>query len=91
MPEIDEQTLERVITKVLNAREARHEHDELMERRCKFVDELIDREQRRRDAWKKFKMSFIGGLALAVLGFLGWVGTLIVEFFRHGPPPGGAQ
>lgn len=39
-----------------------------------FIQMLKDREQRRVDRIEKFKMSFVGGIALSLLGGLIWLG-----------------
>lgn len=86
MPEIDEETLERILRHVLH--EKRQVDEETHSSHHRYIDILIEKEERRKEAWRKFKLSFIGGLALALLGALSWVGTLVIESFRHGPPPG---
>lgn len=49
-----------------------------------FIELMMKREERRAELWQKFKSSIIGGIALAILAGLGWIGTLILEFVRHG-------
>lgn len=44
---------------------------------CEWVKLQIEREHKREQRWAAFESSFIGGIALAILGFLGWVGNLI--------------
>lgn len=89
MAEFDEEALEDVLRRVLH--EKRHIEDEMHASHHKYINLLIEREERRKEAWRKFKMSFIGGLGLTALGALIWLGKLMIEVFRHGPPTGGAQ
>jgi hypothetical protein len=42
-----------------------------------FVKMLVEREQRIVERKKKFSGSFIGGVALAIVGLLSWLGTVI--------------
>jgi len=49
-----------------------------------YVQLLIDRRKKRMEMSQKFAQSFIGGLALGLLGFLGWLGLLIIEWVRTG-------
>ena len=39
----------------------------------------IERRKRREDALMKFKNSFVGAIAIACVGGLGWIGKLILE------------
>lgn len=48
-----------------------------------FVQLLIEDRANRRVLWQKFQASLIGGAALAILGVLGWIGTLVLEGVRH--------
>lgn len=86
MAEIDEKQLEAILCRVLNSR--KKIDDELHDKHHKFIDLLIEREERRREGWRKFKLSFIGGIALATVSGLIWLGALVIEFLRGGPPPG---
>ena len=52
-----------------------------------FIAMEIERRETNKKLWLKFKMSLIGGVALSVLGFLGWIGSLLVETFRSGNHP----
>ena len=53
-----------------------------------FLEGEIQRREERHAMWLKFQSSFIGGLALAILGALSWVGHLVLEAFRSGGPHG---
>jgi hypothetical protein len=44
---------------------------------CEWVRLQIEQQHVRNERWKKFESSFIGGLALMILGWLGWIGTVI--------------
>jgi hypothetical protein len=48
-----------------------------------FVQLMIERDARRSELWAKFQASLVGGIALALLGGLGWVGTVILDYLRH--------
>lgn len=49
-----------------------------------FIELMMKREARRAELWQKFNSSLIGGVALAILAALGWIGALVLEFIRHG-------
>ena len=72
--------------------EVLEEHRSLDEEQHSLHHAYIEAELRRREErhvmWLKFKSSFIGGLALGILGALGWLGTLILEALRNGGPHG---
>lgn len=53
----------------------------------KFIAMEIERRENNKKLWMKFKLSFIGGMALGILGFLGWIGALLVESFKSGNHP----
>lgn len=44
-----------------------------------FISLMMEREARRADRRRKFELSFIGGLAIGAIGFLSWIGSLLVE------------
>lgn len=71
-------------------KEVLHEHrqidDEKHHLHHQFIDMEIDRREKRVEAFNKFKTSFIGGLGLAFLGFLGWLGKVILEGLHMGGP-----
>lgn len=74
---MDSAELKQVIHDTINELYAVHECYPEVHR--KFVEMQIKREERRQKLWMNFKLSFIGGLALVVLGWLMWMGTVIVE------------
>ena len=49
-----------------------------------FIEMMMGRESRRVARSEKFKTSFIGAIAVAMVGALGWLGTLLLEAVRHG-------
>ena len=75
------------LTEVL--KEVLHEHKvgTYPETHRKFVDMEIQRRESRKELWRRFKLSFVGGLALAVLGSLVWIGELVIEALKHGNHP----
>ena len=44
-----------------------------------FIQMLKDREKRRVERWRKFQLSFIGGVALLFLSGMVWLGSFILE------------
>ena len=49
-----------------------------------FIEMMMGRESRRVARSEKFKTSFIGAIAVSMVGALGWLGTLLLESVRHG-------
>jgi len=72
MSELTKEDLQNVLREALDERNAiggdQHHNDH------EFIQMLKDREERRFKRVEKFKMSFIGGIALSMLGGLIWVG-----------------
>lgn len=87
MSPLTKEDLAEVLDDVLNRRRAIE--DEIHKKHHAFIQMEIDRRERARERWEKFQSSFIGGFALAILAFLGWLGTLILSWFQHsgGNPP----
>jgi hypothetical protein len=83
---ITKEELIEVLDQALNSR--RTVDDELHRRHHEYIELELERRENRKRAWEKFRNSFIGGLAVAALGFLGWIGTLIIEWLRSGSNPG---
>lgn len=52
-----------------------------------YIEMELEKRENRKRLWMKFKLSLIGGIALSLLGFLGWLGKLIVEALQSGPHP----
>ena len=71
-----------VLEEVLQSRRVIDEDTHRIHHR--FIQVQIERDERRAEMWRRFKLSFIGGLALAVLGFLGWLGSLILSWVQNG-------
>ena len=61
--------------------------DEVHSTHHKFVAEEIERRERRRQMWEKFRNSFIGTLATGIVAGLAWIGKLILEAFQNGNHP----
>lgn len=51
-----------------------------------YLEGEMKRRQERQAMWMRFQSSFIGGLALAILAALGWVGSVITAALRNGNP-----
>lgn len=77
-------TKDEIITAVHEALDARRslDNDTHAEHHA-FIQMMIDDRARHAELWKKFQSSLVGGVALAVLGSLGWVGKLILEAWQH--------
>lgn len=84
MAELTKEELTEAIAEAL----ARHdiEDNELHRKHHEFIQSEIDRRQANKDRWEKFQSSLIGGFALGILGVLGWIGTLVLSWLRHGTP-----
>jgi hypothetical protein len=52
-----------------------------------FIQVLMEREQRRINRLEKFKMSFVGAVAVALVSGLVWLGTLTWNNINHITPP----
>ena len=72
-------------------REVLHEEREIEDDTHQLHHEFIEMELQRRESrkklWERFKLSFVGGVALAVLGGLGWIGALILNAWRDSGHP----
>ena len=74
---LDEKQLEELLDKVLNSRraidDATHaDHHE-------FITMYRARWEARQKMWQRFKLSFVGGAAMAAVGVMAWIGQLIIE------------
>lgn len=75
--EISEEQLEKVLEKVLNSKRtidnithvAHHE----------FTAAWMIRWEARQKMWQRFKLSFIGGIAMTIVGALIWIGKIVLE------------
>jgi len=47
-----------------------------------FIEMEIQKREQRHEKWNKFQGSMIGGITLAILGFLGWLGSVILDFIQ---------
>ena len=43
------------------------------------LKDFLDERRKRKQMWDKFRLSFIGGLALAFITVLTWLGSIVVE------------
>lgn len=72
-------------------REVLHEHRQIDDERHalhhEFLEMEIEKRERRKALFLRFKNSFVGGLALAILGFLGWIGKLVIDALTSGHHP----
>jgi len=48
-----------------------------------FITLMMERETRRLARVEKFKTSFIGAVAVAAVGALGWLGQMVIEGLQH--------
>jgi len=74
---ITEKRFEELLDDALNSRraidDATHaDHHE-------FIAMYRARWEARQKMWQRFKLSFVGGAAMAVVGALAWIGQLIIE------------
>ena len=49
-----------------------------------FIEMELEKRENRKLLIDKFRLSFVGGVALALLGFLVWAGKEFINFFLHG-------
>ena len=47
-----------------------------------FVETMIIKAEKREVLWDKAKGTFVGGVAMAVLGGITWVGNLVIEAWK---------
>jgi len=52
-----------------------------------FIAMQIEKQERRDELFRKFQASFVGGVALGLLGFLGWIGKYVLDLFQTGQHP----
>jgi hypothetical protein len=77
--------LREVMEEVLNHR--RTIDDDRHDAHHRFIESELLRRERREAAWEKFRMSFIGGMALLLIGALTWVGQLVIDALKRGSHP----
>lgn len=85
MGELTKEDLQEVLREALNERNAiggEQHHTEHA-----FIQMLMAREKKSIARWEKFKMSMIGGFAMACVGWLIWLGTLLWDAAHHVTPP----
>lgn len=82
MGELTKEDMQEVMREALDERNAiggeQHHNDH------EFLQILIEREERRVQRVEKFKLSFIGGIALSILGGLIWIGKWAVAHIHWG-------
>jgi len=44
-----------------------------------FIELMMQKRENREKLFRKFESSLIGGLALAILGALGWIGSVVLD------------
>lgn len=77
--------LENALNKVLN--EGRSITDEQHKLDHDWLTRQREKDRKWDARWEKLQTSIIGGLALAILGGLGWVGKIVVEnILQRGTP-----
>ena len=55
------------------------EHHKILKDILPSLKEFLDERKHRKQMWDKFRLSFIGGLALAFITVLTWLGSIVVE------------
>lgn len=78
---IDEDELEVILHRVLNER--RKLDDETHNTHHEFIKLQMLRWERRQQLWQKFKLSFIGAVAVALVSGLMWIGKAIIDHWPH--------
>jgi hypothetical protein len=81
MTELTKRDLVEALDEVLNTR--RTVDEDLHRRHHEYIEMELEKREQRKANWAKFRSSFIGGMALAVITGLGWIGTLILTWVRH--------
>jgi len=80
--ELTKKDMQEVMREALDERSAiggeQHHNDH------EFVQLLMEREERRMARIEKFKLSFIGGFALSLLGGLVWLGRWLISHVHWG-------
>ncbi len=74
---IDTDELKDILKDVLN--EGRHINDEVHSIHHTFVANQIQSYENRREMLKKFKLTFIGAMAIGFASGLAWIGKLVLE------------
>ena len=77
--------LENALTKVLN--EGRSITDEQHRLDHEWLERQRENDRKWAARWDKFQTSLIGGLAVAILGGLGWIGKIVIDNMTRGNPP----
>lgn len=78
---MDEKQLESVLEKVLNKKRA--VDNETHASHHEFLKVYIEDYHRRREMWRKFRMSIVGTAGAAIVGFFVWLGTHIINHLSH--------
>ena len=86
---MDKAELIEALQEVLQNR--RHVTDEEHADHHAYIAMQIAKKERRDELWRKFRLSMVGSVAVAVVGFLIWVGGLIVTALASTPPPPGSH
>lgn len=82
MSDLTKEDLLEVLREVLGSHKL--PDDMTHEKHHDFIKMEIERRKRNKERWEKFQSSFIGGLAMGILAMLGWLGTLVINWIRHG-------
>ncbi len=77
----DKAELTEILREVLH--EQRAIDDDKHELHHEFIEMELQRREARKKLWERFKLSFVGGVALAILAGLGWVGQLVLGAIKH--------
>jgi preprotein translocase subunit Sss1 len=86
---VDRAELTEVLQEVLQAR--RQVTDEEHVDHHAYIALQITKKERRDELWRKFRLSAVGAVAVAVVGFLVWVGGAILTMIANTSPPPGSH
>lgn len=77
---IEKEELEKILKRVLN--ENRTIDNKTHDFHHRMYERDLERRKQWRELWMKFKLTLVGSLAIAIIGFIGWIGKLILEHLR---------
>lgn len=74
---LTDKQLEATLEKILNSR--RSVDEKMHADHHAFLMAYIEHWETRQKVWQRFKLSFVGGIAMAIVAGLIWVGKLVIE------------
>lgn len=78
---MEKEELKAILNEVLH--ENRKIDNETHQIQHQWIEMKMANEQKWYARWEKFQASLIGGIALAILGFLGWIGNIVLNHILH--------